>query len=115
MPITRWVTLYRRVLDHAQLSFCRQSRVIRHACPCENLHCPLEKLRRYCPCAGCQGEVDVMGQLHKGPDKPLSANAFVLTRIQTVGGYAIQPLWADGHGSGLFSFDYLRRLADSGQ
>ena len=72
---------------------------------------PLEKLRRYCPCAGCQGEVDVMGQLHKGPDKPLSPKAFELTRIMTVGGYAIQPVWADGHSSGLFSFDYLKRLA----
>ena len=24
---------------------------------------PLEKLRRCCPCAGCKGEVDIMGNV----------------------------------------------------
>src|SRR5208282_3323174 len=71
----------------------------------------LEKLRRACPCAGCMGERDVMGQLHKGPDRPLSPRSFQLARLEPVGGYAVQPFWADGHGSGIFSFDYLRRLA----
>ena len=73
----------------------------------------LETLRRACPCAGCVGERDIMGQLHKGPDKPLSARSFQLVRLELVGGYGVQPVWADGHGSGLFSFDYLRRIAES--
>jgi DUF971 family protein len=72
----------------------------------------LEKLRRACPCAGCKGERDIMGQLHKGPDKPLSPRSFQLARVELVGGYAVQPYWADGHSSGLFSFDYLRHLAE---
>ena len=72
---------------------------------------PLDKLRRACPCAGCQGEVDVMGNLHKGPDRILPPTAFELVRMTTVGTYAIQPLWADGHGSGIFSFEYLRNVA----
>ena len=71
----------------------------------------LEKLRRACPCAGCKGEVDVMGHLHKGPDIPLTAASIELTRIGNVGGYAIQPVWADGHNSGLYAFDYLRKVA----
>src|SRR5277367_1009660 len=71
----------------------------------------LEVLRRACPCAGCNGERDIMGQLHKGPEQPLSARSFQLARLDIVGGYGVQPLWADGHGSGIFSFDYLRRLA----
>jgi DUF971 family protein len=29
-----------------------------------------------------------------------------------VGGYGIQPVWADGHDSGIYSFDYLRKLAE---
>ncbi len=73
----------------------------------------LESLRRYCPCAGCKGEVDVMGHLHKGPDRPLPPNAFELRRIAKVGGYAIQPVWGDGHATGLYSFDYLRRIAEA--
>jgi DUF971 family protein len=72
---------------------------------------PLEKLRRACPCAGCKGEVDIMGHLHKGPEQKLTAKAFLLTRIISVGGYAIQPVWADGHATGLFSFEYLRQAA----
>ena len=73
---------------------------------------PLEKLRRACPCAGCKGEVDIMGNLYKGPERSLSPTAFELARIETVGTYAIQPIWADGHATGLFSFDYLKRVAD---
>ena len=71
----------------------------------------LETLRRACPCAGCTGERDVMGQLHKGPDKPLLPRSFQLTRIASVGGYGITPIWADGHGTGIYSFEYLARLA----
>lgn len=72
---------------------------------------PLETLRRACPCAGCMGETDVMGHLHKGPETPLTPRSFQITRIAQVGGYGIQPMWGDGHGSGIFSFEYLARLA----
>jgi len=71
----------------------------------------LEKLRRACPCAECKGERDVMGNLYKNPEKPYSARAFELLRIANVGGYAIQPVWGDGHSSGLFPFAYLRQVA----
>src|ERR1041385_2564528 len=72
-----------------------------------------EKLRRHCPCAGCQGETDIMGNLYKNPDQALGPDAFRMGRWGMVGGDAIQPVWADGHATGLYSFDYLRRLADS--
>lgn len=74
---------------------------------------PLETLRRACPCAGCAGEQDVMGNVHKGPEQKLVSSSFQLVRIANVGGYAVQPVWGDGHASGIFSFDYLRRLAES--
>ena len=70
----------------------------------------LEKLRRSCPCAGCKGEVDIMGNIYKNPDRPLAPGAFQLLRIERVGGYAVQPVWADGHATGIYSFDYLRRV-----
>jgi DUF971 family protein len=72
---------------------------------------PLEKLRRACPCAGCQGETDILGNLYKNPGTPLTAAAFELVKIAGVGGYGIQPCWADGHVTGIFSFDYLKRIA----
>ena len=74
----------------------------------------LEGLRRACPCAGCKGEVDVMGNLYRGPEQSLTAESFRLIRIQSVGGYAIQFVWGDGHDSGLYSFDYLRKVAATG-
>jgi len=70
-----------------------------------------EVLRRSCPCAGCKGEADIMGNVYKAAPKPLSPQAFQLVRINSVGGYAIQPQWGDGHGTGIFSFDYLRAIA----
>jgi DUF971 family protein len=73
----------------------------------------LEALRRACPCAACKGEMDVMGNLYKGPDVPFTPRSFQLVRLVPVGGYALSPVWADGHSSGLFSFDYLKRVADA--
>lgn len=70
----------------------------------------LEALRRGCPCAGCKGEVDVMGQLHKGPDQALPPASFQLRSLKPVGGYGLQPVWADGHATGIYSFEYLRAL-----
>ena len=70
----------------------------------------LEQLRRACPCAGCKGEMDIMGNLYKGPEVPLRPESFVLRSLVPVGTYAIQPTWGDGHNSGIYSFEYLRRL-----
>ncbi|MGO8766271.1 MAG: DUF971 domain-containing protein [Limisphaerales bacterium] len=74
---------------------------------------PLEKLRRHCPCAGCQGETDLLGNLYKNPGAELAPAAFQLKKIVTVGNYAIQPVWEDGHATGIFSFDYLKRIIET--
>ena len=71
---------------------------------------PLEALRRACPCAGCKGERDIMGNLYKGPEQELSPASFQLRSIQNVGGYGVAPVWADGHSSGIFSYEMLRKL-----
>jgi len=72
---------------------------------------PLETLRRGCPCASCMGEQDVMGKVHRPPTKPYGPGAFSLVQSSWVGGYGFQPRWADGHGTGIYSWEYLRRLA----
>ena len=53
---------------------------------------PLQKLRRYCPCAGCKGETDIMGNLYKNPSKPLSHQAFQLVKLDRVENYAVKPV-----------------------
>ena len=69
----------------------------------------LELLRRACPCAACGGEPDVMGNVLR-PEVTYTSKSFEMKSHQLIGGYAFQPAWADGHGSGLYSFDYLRVL-----
>jgi len=75
----------------------------------------LEKLRHLCPCAGCRGEKDIMGNVYGGTDRPLVPLAFELRSLSWVGTYGIQPIWADGHATGIFSFDYLKQLAEQNE
>lgn len=70
----------------------------------------LEFLRRACPCAACGGEPDALGNLVR-PNVTYSADSFKLNGFEMVGGYALQPRWGDGHSTGIYSFQYLRRLA----
>ena len=72
----------------------------------------LEQLRRACPCAVCGGEPDVLGNIER-PEVTYTPESFELRGYAAVGGYALQPAWGDGHGTGLYSFAYLRRLASA--
>ena len=69
----------------------------------------LETLRRVCPCAQCGGERDILGNTYRGGEPKYTPASFELRSIEPVGGYAIRPTWGDGHGSGLYSFEALRR------
>lgn len=70
----------------------------------------LERLRRACPCAACGGEPDVMGNIER-PDVTYSDASFRLRSFVLVGGYALQPTWEDGHGTGLYTFPFLQRVS----
>ena len=72
----------------------------------------LETLRRACPCAGCGGEPDVLGNIAR-PHVTYTDKSFQLVGLDLVGGYALQPRWADGHGTGIYSFTYLLRLGEA--
>ena len=71
----------------------------------------VEALRRYCPCAGCGGEPDVLGRIER-PEVTYTDKSFIMHDWRIVGGYAFQPSWADGHGTGLYTFPYLRKVAE---
>lgn len=73
---------------------------------------PMETLRKQCPCANCMGEQDIMGNVHRPPQKPYGPGAFTWIEATPVGGYAFQPRWGDGHNTGIYSWEYLRHLAD---
>jgi DUF971 family protein len=72
---------------------------------------PLAYLRTHCPCAGCrhQREQAQAGGLLVLPSAALHASD-AIESITPVGRYGLQPNWADGHNTGIFTFDYLRDL-----
>jgi DUF971 family protein len=74
---------------------------------------PLAVLRRNCPCASCRDNREKAasgGLLILPPD---FANASpVITELQPVGRYALQPHWKDGHSTGIYTYEYLRELCD---
>ncbi len=65
---------------------------------------PHEILRGFCPCASCQG--------HSGTIKFVTGHNLDLRELEQVGNYALGLTWADGHSSGIYSFNYLRALGE---
>ena len=80
----------------------------------DNVVCryPLSHLREACPCAECRGGHEYMGREHDPEDilKLTPARSYTVTDLQFVGYYALLPVWDDGHDSGIYTWDYLRRL-----
>ena len=72
-----------------------------------------ELLRRACPCASCQGEPDATGRVLR-PKVTYDERSFLLARYEPIGGYALKLHFGDGHGTGIYSFAYLRELRDLG-
>ena len=67
---------------------------------------PARELRLKCPCAGCidemTGQMRVIATSVAQDVHPL--------KIDLVGRYAVSILWSDGHNTGIYSFEKLRKL-----
>jgi DUF971 family protein len=72
----------------------------------------LEEMRKRCPCAACAGEPGLTRSV-PGFDQKLTEESFRLKGMQRVGGYAIQPTWEDGHGTGIYSWEYLEKICSA--
>jgi DUF971 family protein len=70
-----------------------------------------EKLRAASPSAETRGERDIFGQQYGGDSSRTFAGVEVLGWAK-IGNYAIQFSFSDGHRTGLYSYDYLRKLAE---
>jgi len=68
-----------------------------------------EELRAASPSASNQGERDILGNRYGG-DGPKSFPGVAVTSWERVGNYALRFDFSDGHRTGLYSFEYLRRL-----
>ena len=71
----------------------------------------LRTFRDECPCASCKGET-IMGTTYSFGMQIMKPGKYDLVSIQTVGNYAIQADWKDGHNTGLYSWDILRRIME---
>jgi DUF971 family protein len=67
-------------------------------------------LRRACPCAACRGEPGYRGRFASDPE--LRPGEDELADIKLVGAYGLNAIWADGHDTGIFTFEHLRRLGE---
>lgn len=67
-------------------------------------------LRDACPCAECGGETDALGNVYGGDARPKGEDGYHLVDARTVGHYALQPFWQDGHNTGIYRFEILREL-----
>ena len=73
---------------------------------------PLSHLREACPCVECRGGHANMGA-HNDPDDILKltpARSYKVEDLQLIGNYALQPVWDDGHNSGLYTWEYLYKI-----
>ncbi len=67
------------------------------------------ELRQACPCASCVDEWS--GKPLLDPDSV--AGDVSLEEVSSVGRYAIAPVFSDGHRTGIYHFNRLRKLADA--
>jgi DUF971 family protein len=67
-----------------------------------------DALRRACPCALCAGEGNIPGIVTL--DMAFSDQQTTLEQVKWIGRYALAPIWADGHDTGLFTYHKLRDM-----
>ena len=65
---------------------------------------PYEFLRVYSPSAEVRGHGPGQEVLQTGKQ------SIEIRSMEAVGSYAVQPLFSDGHGTGIYSWDYLYEL-----
>ena len=71
-------------------------------------HYSLFTLRNACPCASCVEEMT--GRKTLDP-KSIPADIHI-GKAEYVGHYGIRINWSDGHNTGIYSFAFLREMAD---
>ena len=71
----------------------------------------LDKLRENCPCASCTSDKPMSG-LQKMVENSLKEKRNDLQRLETVGNYALRPVWGDGHDIGIYRFEHIRKICE---
>ncbi|RUL88385.1 gamma-butyrobetaine hydroxylase-like domain-containing protein [Tautonia sociabilis] len=69
---------------------------------------PYRFIRSECPCASCKDEWTGQRILDPATIRP----DLRIEALEPIGSYAVRISWNDGHSSGLYTWENLRRLAD---
>lgn len=72
---------------------------------------PMDRLRALSPSAETQGEVDILGKKHGGSDQT-EYPGVTINGYEQVGSYGIRFLFSDGHNTGIYSYNYLRKIGE---
>jgi DUF971 family protein len=73
----------------------------------------LAYLRDECPCATCTGAHGTEPQKTNYVKQelfPMYKPSLKMNSVEEVGQYAVRIHWNDGHSTGIYSFDHLRRI-----
>jgi len=74
----------------------------------------LAYLRDECPCATCTGshgtEPRKSNYSQPASPFPMFQPALKMLAVEPAGGYAIKIGWSDGHSSGIYSWEHLRKI-----
>ena len=73
----------------------------------------LKYLRDECPCANCKGETILFKTYRPEKKAEETPEMYKIKNIEIVGGYAIQITWKDGHDTGIYSWDYIKKLGEN--
>ncbi|MBI3019516.1 MAG: DUF971 domain-containing protein [Deltaproteobacteria bacterium] len=74
---------------------------------------PFTALRKECPCALCRARRESSNPFQFVSER--SPSSSLAKDISPVGHYAIKIKWADGHSSGIYTFEMLRNLCPCAQ
>jgi DUF971 family protein len=70
----------------------------------------IANLRRNCPCAICSADREQQGEKYI----PIYTDAQLkIENIKMIGSYAIGVIWSDEHNTGIYDYNYLRKLSGS--
>ena len=67
---------------------------------------PLDYIRGWCPCAVCQGHFT-------NEYKYIETQGKKIVDVRPVGNYGMSIVWDDGHDTGIYQFELLRKMCPS--
>ncbi len=70
----------------------------------------LKYLRDECPCAGCKGETILLKTYRPANTNDIKPEGYLIKDIQPVGNYGIQITWKDGHNTGIYNWEYIKKI-----